>query len=97
VDANINMLHATMMYGVGRHVDNTHIVAVDNRHQRDRDAKLLEKLSQPTTLSHDMSDNTVLRFSVEAGDYGQAFGGPGHQIVAEKPELERACQGSPPI
>lgn len=35
VDANLNMLHATMMYGVGRHVDSTHIVAVDNRHQRD--------------------------------------------------------------
>ena len=70
VDANLNMLHATMMDGVGRQVDSNHVVAVDNRHQRDRDVKLLEKLLQPTTLSHDMSDNTVLRFNAEAGDYG---------------------------
>ena len=41
VNINLNVLRATMMNGVGCHVDNADIVAVDNHRQSNGDVELL--------------------------------------------------------
>ena len=76
VKVNFNVLRATMMNGVGCHVDSTDIVAVDNRRRSNGDVELLQELAQPTTLGHHMSNITVLCFCIGAGDCGLTLGGP---------------------
>ena len=83
VNINLNVLRATMMNGVGCHVDSADIVAVDNHRRSNGDVELLQELAQPATLSHHMSNSTVLCFCTGAGDHGLTLGGPRNQIIAE--------------
>ena len=41
VDVDLDVLRATVVDGVGSHVDGAHIVTVDNRRKRDGDVELL--------------------------------------------------------
>jgi len=41
VNINLNVLHATMMNGIGCHVDSADIVAVDNRRRSNGNMELL--------------------------------------------------------
>ena len=52
VNVNLDVLRATMMNWIGCHVDCTNVVAIDNSHQRNRDMKLLNQLSQLAALSN---------------------------------------------
>ena len=45
VNINLNVLRATMMNGIGCHVDSADIVAVDNRRQSNGDMELLQELA----------------------------------------------------
>jgi hypothetical protein len=45
VDVDLDMLRATMMDGVGGHVDSTDIVTVDDCRRRNGCMKLLEQLT----------------------------------------------------
>ena len=84
VDVDLDMLGTTMMDGVGGHIDNADIVAVDNRSQGNRDVRLLEELPQPAALGHNMGHSVILRLIIGAGHRSLALGGPGHQIVTEE-------------
>ena len=83
VNVNLTVLRATMMNGVGCHVDSADIVAVDNRRRSNGNMELLQELAQPATLGHHMSNSTVLYFGTGAGDRGLTLGGPRNQIIAE--------------
>lgn len=60
VDANLDMLRATMMNQIDYHVDCTNVVAIDNGHRRNQDMKLLKQLSQSASLSNCMHRNRTL-------------------------------------
>ena len=83
VNVNLNVLRATMMNGVGYHVDSADIVVVDNRRRSNGNMELLQELAQPATLGHHMSNSIVLWFCTGAGDRGLTLGGPRNQIVTE--------------
>jgi hypothetical protein len=55
-------------------VDNTDFVIIGNGHTNKRDMKLLKKLSEPTTLGHNMGDNIVSYLGARAGDNGLSLG-----------------------
>ena len=55
-------------------VDNTDFVIIGDGHTNQRGVKLLEKLSEPTTLDHNMGDNIVSYLGARAGDNGLSLG-----------------------
>jgi hypothetical protein len=80
VEINLHMFDALMLNGVGREVDDTDVIIVDQRALRQRTLELMEQLSQPSGLSHTIGDSTVLNLRAETGDDSLSFGQPGHQI-----------------
>ena len=77
MDINLNVLGALMMNRVGGEIDRRDIITVDNRGLVNRRQELMEKLLEPRTLSNDVGDGAVLRFSTGAGDNGLPPGRPG--------------------
>ena len=91
VGVNLNMLRALVVDWVGCHIDNAHIVTVDNRRRGKRDMKLLKKLAKPATLGRSMGHSTILHLGARTGDGGLMLGGPRDRIVAEEdaePQVE---------
>lgn len=84
VNVNLNVFRAKVMDGVDRHIDNTHVLTVDDHRLSNRDVDLLTYLSHLATLGNGMGNRAVLCFHARAGDSGMAFGGPRHQIVVEE-------------
>ena len=74
MDTNLNVLGALMMNRVGGEIDRRDIITVDNRGLVNRRQELMEKLLEPRTLSNDVGDGAVLRFSTGAGDNGLPLG-----------------------
>jgi hypothetical protein len=70
VNVNLDMLGAPVMNWIGRHVDCTHIVAINDNRMSNRDVKLLKKLPKPATFD----GSTVLSLSTGARDSGLALG-----------------------
>jgi hypothetical protein len=66
VNINLDMLGAPMMNRIGRHVDCTHIVTINDSRMSNRDVELLKKLSKPATFDDSMGDDTVLSPSTGA-------------------------------
>jgi hypothetical protein len=66
MNVDLNVLRATMLHRIGRHVDGRYIVTVDKRGRMKRTVELLQKLSQPTTFRNSMSDSTILSFRTRA-------------------------------
>ena len=57
VGVNLDVLGATMMDGVGGHVECADTVSIDNRHSSNQDVKLLKKLAQPAAFSKNVGDS----------------------------------------
>jgi hypothetical protein len=83
VNVNLDMLGAPMMNRICRHVDCTHIVAINDSRTSNQDVELLKYLSKPAAFGDSMGDGTVLSLSTGARDNGLALGRPGDQVVAE--------------
>jgi hypothetical protein len=66
MNVDLNVLRATMLHRIGRHVDGGHIVTVDKCGGVKRTMELLQKLPQPTAFRNSMSDNTILSFRTRA-------------------------------
>jgi hypothetical protein len=66
VNINLDMLGAPMMNRIGRHVDCTHIVTINDSRMSNRDVELLKKLSKPAAFDDSMGDDTVLSPSTGA-------------------------------
>jgi hypothetical protein len=83
MDINLDVLCTAMLDRVRGHVNGTDIVTKDNSRSTERAMKLLKKLTKPATLSHSMCHGTILGFGIGTRHRGLAFGGPGHEVVAE--------------
>jgi hypothetical protein len=83
VNINLDMLGAPMMNRIGRHVDCTHIVAINDSRTSNRDVELLKKLPKPVAFGDSMGDGMVLSLSTGAWDSGLALGRLGDQVVTE--------------
>jgi hypothetical protein len=73
VNINLDMLRATMMNRISRHIHSTDVVAVDDRRRRQGRMELLKELTKPARLSHSMCNSTILSLSTRAGHRGMAF------------------------
>jgi hypothetical protein len=63
VDVDLDVLRATVLNWIGRHVYATHIVAVDYRRCFHREVQVLEELAQPATLGDNMSHRSIFSLS----------------------------------
>jgi hypothetical protein len=86
---NFQMLRALMLNGVSGEVHGADVVAVDESAARWRILELMQELAQPGGLSHTIDDDTVLGFSVGAGDDSLPLGRPGDQVVPEEHDIAR--------
>ena len=83
VDINLNMLRVTMMNRIGRHINGTDVITIDDSRRSNRDVKFLKKLAQLATLGDSMGDGAILSLRAGAGNYSLAFGRPGDKVVTE--------------
>jgi hypothetical protein len=59
VDVDLDVLRATVLNWIGRHVYGTHVVAVDYRRCFHREVQVLEELAQPAALGDNMSHRSI--------------------------------------
>jgi hypothetical protein len=71
VNVNLYVLRVSVVVNrVGRHVDGTHVVTVDNGGGGESNMKLLKQLADPVALGDGVGDHTVLGLSAGPGDSG---------------------------
>jgi len=78
VDVNLNVLRSSMVNWVSCHIDSTNIVTKDNRSLLERKMKFLKKLTQPTTLSHNVSNCPILGLGTRTRNCVLPLGLPRH-------------------
>jgi hypothetical protein len=61
-----NVLGTPMPDGVGREINNAHVIIVDNRGAVKGPPELLQKIMEPTSLGDGSSNNTVFSLSTRA-------------------------------
>jgi hypothetical protein len=81
---NLHMLDALMLNGVGGEVHGANVVAVDKGAPRQWGLKLVEQLSQSSSLSHAVGNGTILGISAGVGDDSLPLGRPGNQVVPQE-------------
>jgi hypothetical protein len=69
VNVDLNVLCATMVDRISGHIDGANIVTVDDGRRSNGRVELLEKLTKPATLDHDMSNHAVLSLSAGTGHW----------------------------
>ena len=89
VDINLNVLGTTMLDRIRGHVDSTNVVTEDNNGRRQRVMELPKELTDPTTLSNNMSNRAILRLGTGARHSSLTFGQPGDKVVADDDEVAR--------
>src|SRR6185312_432194 len=90
VDVNLNVLRSSMVNWVSCHIDSTNIVTKDNRSLLERKMKFLKKLTQPTTLSHNMSNCPVLGLGTRMRNCVLPLGLPRHQSITKINTITRS-------
>ena len=90
VKVNLHMFRALMLNRVGREVNYTNIVAINQSRLRKWAVELLEKLSKPGGLSNSISDSPILSLYTGVRDDRLAFGQPGDQVVAQENNIARS-------
>ena len=70
VNIELNMLRPSMVHRVGGEVDRADIIAVDKSGLVNITKQLLEQLTYPTTLGHNISHGAILYLGAGAGDRG---------------------------
>jgi hypothetical protein len=68
VNVDLDVLSAVVVNGIGYHVDNSHVVTVDDRCRSNRHVEFLKKLSQLATLSNSVGHDLVLSLHAGPGD-----------------------------
>jgi hypothetical protein len=81
---NLHMLGALMLNGVGGEVHGANVIAVDKGAPRQRGLKLVEQLSQSSSLSHAVGNGMILDISAGVGDDSLPLDRPGNQIVPQE-------------
>jgi hypothetical protein len=76
VQVNFNVICALVLDGVGRHVNGTDIVTINQCGLAQRRMQLRQQLADPSGLSDCISNSTVLSLSTGAGDRILTLGGP---------------------
>jgi hypothetical protein len=61
-----DVLGTPMLDWVGREVNSAHVITVDNRGTVKRTPKLLQKITEPTSLGNGSSNSTVFSLSARA-------------------------------
>ena len=79
VDVELDVLRASMMNWVGRHVRGGDVVAVHHGGLGQRHAELAEKLTKRAALGDSVGDRTVLCLRTRPGDCGLSFRRPGDE------------------
>jgi hypothetical protein len=82
VKLELYVLRALMLHGVGEEVDCADVVVIDKGGALEGSVELLKKLAEPRGLDHVVGHNTVLGFSIGAGDDGLPLRGPGDEVGA---------------
>jgi len=90
VDVNLNVLRSSMVNWVSCHIDSTNIVTKDNRSLLERKMKFLKKLTQPTTLSHNVSNCHVLGLGTRTRNCVLPLGLPRHQSITKINTITRS-------
>jgi hypothetical protein len=70
VNVDLDVLRASVVDRVGRHVDGTHVVTVDNGGGGQGNMELLKQLADPAALGDGVGDRTVLGLGAGPGDGG---------------------------
>jgi hypothetical protein len=83
VYVDLDVLGATMLNRIRRHVDGTNIVAENHSRSRKRMMELAKKLTYPATLGNGMSNGPVFRLSTRPGDRRLSLRRPGDQVITE--------------
>lgn len=83
MNVDLDVFCSLVVDGIGRHVDGADVVAEDNSGGGQLDVELLEQLSKPAALGHNVSHSSILCLGAGAGHRSLTFGGPGNQIVAK--------------
>jgi hypothetical protein len=84
VDVYLNVLRATMLDGIGRHVNSTYVVTIDNCGGLHQKVQVLEKLAQPAAFSDNVGHRTIFDLSTGSRNGGLALGGTRDQVVAQE-------------
>ena len=74
MDADLDILDATVVDRISSHVDGANVVVVDHCSQGNRDVKFLKELPHPAAVGDDMCNSPVFGLRAGAGDRGMAFG-----------------------
>jgi len=90
VDVNLNVLRSSMVNWVSCHIDSTNIVTKDNRSLLERKMKFLKKLTQPTTLSHNVSNCPVLGLGTRTRNCVLPLGLPRYQSITKINTITRS-------
>jgi hypothetical protein len=70
VNVDLDVLRASVVDRVGRHIDGTHVVTVDNGGGGQGNMELLKQLADPAALGDGVGDRTVLGLGAGPGDGG---------------------------
>jgi hypothetical protein len=90
VDVDLDVLHATVLNWIGRHVYGTHVVAIDYRRCFHREVQVLEELAQPAALDDNMSHRAIFGLSTRLRHGGLPLRRPRNQIVTQE-DTEPRC------
>ena len=66
VDVELDVFRASMVDGVGSHVDGRNVVAEDDGGLGQGDAQFTKELSKPVAFSNGVGDSALLRFRAGA-------------------------------
>ena len=69
VEVDLDVFGVLMLNGVRRHVDDADIVAEHDRSRRSKSMKLVEELTDPTSLGDGVSHITVFSFGARMRDH----------------------------
>lgn len=81
---DLNMFSSLMLNLVGGEIYVTDIVAVDYCGPGYMDLHFKQKVAQPRSFGHDVSDASILSFSPGPGDCLLAFLRPGDEVLSEE-------------
>jgi hypothetical protein len=86
VDVDLDVLGATMLYGVRSHI---HSTAKNHSRSGEGMMKFAKELAYPAAFSNDMSNGPVFRLSTGSGDHSLPLRRPGDQAITEVDAITR--------
>ena len=87
VKINLNMFGALMLYGIGRHVDSTDVVVLNQGSPVNGCMQLNKKLAQPRNLCDSIGNSSVFGLGTGTRNCSLTLGGPGDEIVTKEDRI----------